>query len=69
MLLTVNSLRPMTVDNSLTVRYICTDCSQWCTVIYDYTQIIWDDGTGNEKVDLDRSTDEEIYFVDNAKAK
>ena len=65
MLITMNTTRPMCIDGSLVARYVCTDCGEWCTVIYDAAEIKWDDNDDTEeKVDVDRTTEtEEVYFV------
>lgn len=63
MLVMMNTTRPMTIDGSISTRYLCTECGQWCTAIYDLTQVFWEDKKA--KLELDPDKDEEIYFIGN----
>jgi hypothetical protein len=61
MLIMMNTTRPMTSDNSITVRYLCTNCGQWCSAFYDLKDMIWDENEAT--LDIDSDASEELYFV------
>ena len=64
MLLMMNTTRPE--RENILVRYHCTDCGMWATVIYKPANIQWhvNPESIGRMIDVDPEDKESLYFVD-----